>query len=75
MKGNSEQLGFGFDAMAEEQETAHLPSGVDEGIAAYRAMLEKNDAAMRAGDRCVCISLITKKRRFSRTFSVASTAR
>jgi len=45
-----EQLGFGFDKMFEQQETAHLPSRVDEGIAHYRAMLEKNHQAMLAGD-------------------------
>jgi len=50
MKSNSEQLGFGFDAMAEEQATAHLPSEMEAGIVAYRAMLEQHNRAMLDGD-------------------------
>lgn len=50
MKGNSEQLGFGFEAMAEEQETAHLPSEMEAGIGAYRVMLEQHHQAMLEGD-------------------------
>ena len=50
MKRESEQLGFGFDAMADEQETAHLPSEMEAGIAAYRAMLEQHNRAMLGGD-------------------------
>ena len=45
-----QQLGFGFDRMLEEQETAHLPSGIEQGIAHYRGMLEKHNAAMLGGD-------------------------
>ena len=47
---NPEQMGFGFEAMAEEQETAHLPSEMEAGIAAYRAMLEQHNRAMLDGD-------------------------
>jgi hypothetical protein len=43
-------LGFGFDAMEEERRTAHLASDIDTGIAQYRGMLEKHNAAMLAGD-------------------------
>ena len=46
----SQQLGFGFDQMAEELETAHLPSEIAAGIEAYRKMIEDHDRAMRAGD-------------------------
>ena len=45
-----QQLGFGFDKIREEQETAHLPSEIEQGIAHYRGMLEKHNAAMLAGD-------------------------
>jgi hypothetical protein len=45
-----QQLGFGFDAMEEEKQTAHLASDVDAGIVQYRGMLEKHNAAMLACD-------------------------
>jgi hypothetical protein len=45
-----QQLGFGFDAMLEEKQTAHLPSGFDAGIVHYRGMLERHNEAMRSGD-------------------------
>jgi hypothetical protein len=45
-----QQLGFGFDKIREEQETAHLPSEMEQGITHYRSMLEKHNAAMLAGD-------------------------
>jgi hypothetical protein len=47
---NPAQMGFGFEAMAEEQETAHLRSEMEAGITAYRAMLEQHNQAMLAGD-------------------------
>jgi hypothetical protein len=46
----AEQLGFGFEQMAEEKETAHLPGEMEQGIAHYRGMLEQHNAAMLAGD-------------------------
>lgn len=45
-----EQLGFAFDKIREEQETAHLPNEIEQGIAHYRGMLEKHNTAMLAGD-------------------------
>ena len=45
-----QQLGFGFDAIQEQQETAHLPSEIKQGIEHYRGMLEKHNVAMLAGD-------------------------
>jgi hypothetical protein len=45
-----EQLGFGFDQLQEEKETAHLPSEMDAGITAYRAMLEQHNRAMLDAD-------------------------
>ena len=45
-----EQLGFGFEEIQEQQETAHLPSAMSDGIARYRAILEQNHQAMLAGD-------------------------
>jgi hypothetical protein len=47
---NPEQMRFGFEAMVEERETAHLPSEMEAGIAAYRAMLEQHNQAMLDGD-------------------------
>jgi hypothetical protein len=46
----SEQLGFGFDEMLREQETAHLPSTMEEAIPFYRTLIERHHAAMLAGD-------------------------
>jgi hypothetical protein len=45
-----QQLGFGFDQMAEEQRIAYLPSTVEEAIPFYRKLLERHHAAMLAGD-------------------------
>src|SRR5580698_1327560 len=45
-----QQLGFGFDEMLREQETAHLPNTMEEAIPYYRKMLERHHAAMIAGD-------------------------
>jgi hypothetical protein len=47
----SQQLGFGFDEMLHEQETAHLPSTMEEAIPYYRKLIEKHHAAMMAGDK------------------------
>jgi hypothetical protein len=44
------QLGFGFDAMLEEQRTAHIPSTMEEAIPYYCGLIEKHHAAMLAGD-------------------------
>jgi hypothetical protein len=46
----AEQMGFGFEAVAEEKETSHLPSDMEAGIAAYRGMLEQHHRAMIDGD-------------------------
>jgi len=43
--------------MAEEQATAHLPSDMEAGIAAYRTMLEKNHQAMLAGDEKTAMAI------------------
>lgn len=45
-----EQLGFGFEKFQEEQETAHLPTEMEAGIIAYRAMLEQHNQAMLGGE-------------------------
>jgi hypothetical protein len=45
-----QQLGFGFDAMLHEQETAHLPGTMEEAIPYYRNLIERHHAAMLAGD-------------------------
>jgi hypothetical protein len=45
-----DQLGFGFDEIAEEQHTAHIPSTIDEAIPYYRKLIERHHAAMIAGD-------------------------
>jgi hypothetical protein len=37
-----QQLGFGFDAIQEQQETAHLPSSMVEGVSLYRGMLARS---------------------------------
>jgi hypothetical protein len=45
-----QQLGFGFDEMLHEQETAHLPGTTEEAIPYYRKMLERHHEAMLSGD-------------------------
>jgi len=45
-----QQLGFGFDQMAEEQRTAHIPSTMHEAIPYYRKLIERHNEAMLAGD-------------------------
>jgi hypothetical protein len=45
-----QQLGFGFDEMLHEQETAHLPGTMEEAIPYYRKLLERHNDAMLAGD-------------------------
>jgi hypothetical protein len=50
MTASPEQLGFGFDDMAEEQRTAHIPSTMEEAIPYYRKLIERHHAAMIAGD-------------------------
>jgi len=57
MTASSEQLGFGFEAMLDEQESAHLPAAVGEGIEAYRQMLEKNHQAMLAADEKTAMAI------------------
>ena len=59
MPASPQQLGFGFDEIEEQRETAHLPSSMDEGITHYRALLEKNNEAMLAGD--VARAMATRK--------------
>jgi hypothetical protein len=46
----SEQLGFGFDEMLREQETAHLPGAIEEAIPFYRKLIERHNEAMIAAD-------------------------
>jgi hypothetical protein len=45
-----EQLEFGFDQMAEEQRTAHLPSTMEEGVPYFRGLIERYNSALLAGD-------------------------
>jgi hypothetical protein len=45
-----QQLGFGFEEILREQETAHLPGTMEEAIPYYRKMLERHNEAMLAGD-------------------------
>ncbi len=47
---NPQQLGFGFDDMLHEQETAHLPGTIEEAIPYYRKLIERHNEAMLAGD-------------------------
>lgn len=44
------QLGFGFDEMLREQETAHLPGTMEEAIPYYRKLIERHNEAMLAAD-------------------------
>lgn len=46
----TQQLGFGFDQLFEEQQSAHLPSAMEEAIPVYRGMIERHHAAMLAAD-------------------------
>ncbi len=45
-----QQLGFGFDEMLREQETAHIPSTMEDAIPYYRQLIERHHEAMIAGD-------------------------
>jgi hypothetical protein len=45
-----DQLGFGFDEIAQEQRTAHIPSTMEEAIPFYRKLIERHNAAMLDGD-------------------------
>jgi len=45
-----QQLGFGFDRMFEEQRTAHVPSTMEDAVPYYRRLIEREHAAMIAGD-------------------------
>ena len=44
------QYGFGFEQMAEQERTAHLPSTLEEAIPVYRDLIEKYNAAMLVRD-------------------------
>jgi hypothetical protein len=61
-----EQLGFGFEQIEEEKETAHLPSNIEERIAAYRQMLEQHNQAMVAGDEKRVMEIRKEANRLSR---------
>ncbi len=52
-----QQLGFGFDDMLHEQETAHLPGTMEEAIPYYRKLIERHHAAMLAGDEKAAIAI------------------
>jgi hypothetical protein len=52
-----QQLGFGFDEMLREQETAHLPGTMEAAIPYYRNMLERHHAAMLAGDMATAMKI------------------
>lgn len=45
-----QQLGFGFDEMLREQETAHLPGTMEAAIPYFRKLIERHHEAMMAGD-------------------------
>jgi hypothetical protein len=44
------QLGFGFDEILHEQETAHLPGTMEQAIPYYRKLIERHHEAMIAGN-------------------------
>jgi hypothetical protein len=46
----TEQLGFGFDEMLHEQETAHIPSTMEGAIPYYRKLIDRHHAAMLVGN-------------------------
>jgi hypothetical protein len=52
-----QQLGFGFDDMLKEQETAHLPGTMEEAIPFYRKLIERHHEAMLAGDEAAAMKL------------------
>jgi hypothetical protein len=57
MLASPQQLGFGFDEIEEQKETAHLPSAVGEGTAHYRTLLEQHHQAMLAGDEKTALAI------------------
>jgi hypothetical protein len=57
MHSSPDQLGFSFHDILEQEETASLPSTMDDGIAHYRALLEKHHEAMVAGDEAAAMAI------------------
>jgi hypothetical protein len=57
MSSSPHQLGFGFDEILEQEETASLPSTLEDGIVHYRALLEKHHEAMFAGDEATALAM------------------
>jgi hypothetical protein len=47
---SARQMGLGFDAMLDEQETAHLPCSMEAAIPEYRRLLQHHHQAMLAAD-------------------------
>lgn len=43
MTASPQRLGFGFGGIEELKKTAHLPAPMAEGIAHYRAVMERNN--------------------------------
>ena len=58
----TEQFGFGFDQMFEEQRTAHLPSTLEEAIPVYRDLIDRHNAAMLVGDEKTVLQLRNEPR-------------
>jgi hypothetical protein len=65
MPSSPQQLGFGFDDILEEKETASLPSTMDAGIAHYRALLEKHHSAMLVADKATALAIREKGNRLA----------
>jgi hypothetical protein len=58
----TEQFGFGFDQMYEDQRTAHLPSTLEEAIPVYRDLIDKHHAAMMVGDESAVLKIRNEAR-------------
>jgi len=69
MAPSPEQLGFGFDDIFEQKEAASLPSTMEDGIAHYRALLEKHHNAMLAGDEATAMAMREEGNRLAVTLN------
>lgn len=52
-----QQIGFGFDEMAEAERMARVPSTMEEAVPYYRGLLERHNQAMVSGDTQVAMKI------------------
>jgi hypothetical protein len=62
----TDQFGFGFDQMFENERTAHLPATLEEATPYYRDLIDKHHAAMMVGDEAAVLKLRNEARDLAR---------